>query len=265
MDSLPFEIEISMFVKLLVMSSLSVCLFAQNNGLTARDLFYSSKDLVGKVPASGKPVKKPAKSGSSVNVERFGPLGLRYTLLQQLNTGKTEEVLPDSTFRAGDSIRISVMANEPGYLYVVQRGSTGAWNVLFPQPGTPEVNRVEAGRNYEIPGGDGEYFTFDEHAGQEKIYVLLSREAIKDLDNLVLQVRQGHQPGGPEVIASGAPDPVLRSLKSGPNTRDLVFTTVDDASSSQAEPGEKAIYVVNRASSQKPDSEIVVDMTLNHK
>jgi hypothetical protein len=241
-----------MFSKLFVMSSLSVCLFAQNNGLTARDLFYSSKDLIGKAPASGQPVKRPAPA-RSVKVENFGPLGLRYTLLQKMNNGRTEEVLPDSTFRAGDSIRISVMANEPGYLYVVQRGSSGAWNVLFPQPGTPEINRVEAGRSYEIPGGDGEYFTFDEHGGQEKIYVLLSREAVKDLDNLILQV----QPG--------APDPVMQSLKKGLDTRDLVFTQVNDASSDQATPGEKAIYVINKSSSQKPDSEIVVDMTLNHR
>lgn len=264
-----------MLAKLFVMSLVSVCLLAQNDGLTARDLFYSSKDLIGKAPASGKPVKKPVatrshgnsgKSGeSSVNVEEFGPLGLRYTLLQQLNTGQTEEVLPDSTFRAGDSIRISVMANEPGYLYVVQRGSTGAWNVLFPQPGTSEVNRVQAGRNYEIPGGEGEYFTFDEHAGQEKIYVLLSREAVKDLDNLVLQVKQGQQPGGPEMVASGEPDRIMQNLKKGLDTRDLVFTQVNDASAGQAASGEKAVYVVNKASSQKPDSEIVIDMTLNHR
>ncbi|HEX4231104.1 MAG TPA: DUF4384 domain-containing protein [Bryobacteraceae bacterium] len=264
-----------MFAKLFVMSALSVCLFAQNDGLTARDLFYSSKDLIGKAPASGKPVKRPAatrarrSSGNGdengVSVEKFGPLGLRYTLLQQLKTGQNEEVLPDSTFRAGDSIRISVMANEPGYLYVIQRGSTGAWNVLFPQPGTPEVNRVEAGRNYEIPGGDGEYFTFDEHAGQEKIYVLLSRAAVRDLDNLILQVQQGHQPGDPETVASGAADRIMQDLRKGSGTRDLVFTQVNDPSPSQAAPGEKAIYVVNKASSEKPDSEIVIDMTLNHR
>jgi hypothetical protein len=155
------------------------------------------------------------------------------------------------------------MANEPGYLYVVQRGSTGAWNVLFPQPGTSEVNRVQAGKNYEVPGGEGEYFTFDEHAGKEKIYILLRREAAKDLDNLMLQVQQGND--GPQMVASGAPDRIMQSLKKGLGARDLVFTEVNDASAGQATPGEKAIYVVNKASSQKPDSEIVIDMTLNHQ
>src|SRR5262249_54035786 len=53
-------------------------------------------------------------------------LGLRYTILKKTPNGMTE-VDKNTVFHAGDKIQLSVQTNSPGYLYVVNRGSSGAW------------------------------------------------------------------------------------------------------------------------------------------
>ena len=256
--------------------------------LTARELFYSAVESP--PPASHKtpkPAVKPkpaprksapaaeegaAASAPSVPVVAVayrpqGPrpaLGLRYTILKKAGDAQTE-VSTDAVFHAGDRIRLAVETNDDGYLYVVNRGSSGTWKLLFPSPEIKNGdNRIQRRVRYEIPAGYT--FTFDEQAGEEKLFIVLAREPEPDLESLIYSLGQkGGTPAGvkkPKVLLASAAfgDDVIGRLR---NTyaRDLIVEKVDDE---QAGPKtEKAVYAVNPTGSA--DSRVVADVTLKHE
>src|SRR5882724_3675141 len=181
---------------------------AQESTLKARKLFYAPPPTSQAKPAD--PVKpripttKPTTSRVDPvrpNVEdpvathrtsvptmnvALSPLALRYSVLKRNGQGAFEETDGDSTFHTGDRIRLSVQANDTGYLYVVMRGSTGAWRVLFPAADEAGGdNRVIKGKNYTVPAGKNGQFFFDETGGEEKLFLVLTRRAEPDLESLV--------------------------------------------------------------------------------
>ena len=258
--------------------------------LTARELFYSAPETPPAAPhKAAKPAKpKPpthksapvsdsdqtvassATSGqASVPVIKAayrpqGPhpaLGLRYTILKK-SGNEQAEADSDATFHAGDRIRLAVEANDDGYLYVVNRGSSGTWKLLFPSPEIKNGdNRVQKRVRYEIPSGYT--FTFDEQAGEEKLFIVLSRQPEPDLEGLIYSLGQGAKPAAeqPKVLMASAAfgDDVIGRLR---NTyaRDLIVEKVDDDQTAQKE---KAVYAVNPTGSA--ESRVVADVTLKHQ
>jgi len=200
------------------------------------------------------------------------PLGVRYSILKKTDDEQVVEVDAAGVFRAGDRIRVSVEVNDTAHLYIVNRGSSGAWKVLFP---SAEIeggnNRVEAGRRYEIPAGY--VFTFDEQPGVEKLFLVLSRQPEADLENLIYSLSQRPAQAPPEQPAEEkgakwllaqnmAPigDGLIGKLRNA-YARDLIIEKVD-----QSTPGEKketAVYVVNKTAAR--DSRVVIDIALNHR
>jgi hypothetical protein len=218
--------------------------------------------------------RSPFVNASFAGVKSYGPLGLRYSILKR-SGGSQEEVDTDSVFHAGDRIRVSVEANGNGYLYIVNRGSSGTWKVLFP---SPEVatgsNRVEGGRRYEIP--EGYTFTFDEQPGVEKLFIVLARQPVPDLDNLIYSLSQGHAAPAAQPEESKPPermmlasnivinDPLIGRMRET-YARDLVIEKVDDKTppDATASKPEKAVYAVN--ASGAADARVVADLALNHQ
>ncbi|MDQ6708723.1 MAG: DUF4384 domain-containing protein [Acidobacteriota bacterium] len=232
---------------------------AQTDDLAARDWFYSAKDMVGKAPVKAKVPPRPSQppsnrepppsaGGNSLKLVSNNSLGLRYSLLKKAASGYIE-TRPDSLFQAGDKIRLHVTSNAPGYLYIVQRGSSGNWTPLFP---SPEINggrnEVEPGKEYEIPGGSGEDFELDEHSGVEQIFILLTRKPEPDLDKIVQALRGTSTADGPLID-----DSIVRQFRSEVQPRDLIFTKGG------------ANYVVNTNPDSKPDPRVVVDVKLTHR
>ncbi len=222
-------------------------------------------------PAPRRPASTPvAEPSVFVNVA-YGPLGLRYSVLKKTGTG-LDEVDVDSTFHSGDRIRLSIEANGNGYLYVINRGSSGSWKVLFP---SAEVdggsNTIERGRRYEIPNGF--WFTFDEQAGEEKLFIVLSRRPEPDLENLIYSLSRPAaqpsaepvRPAAPErmLLASNISDSVVGKLRNF-YARDLIVEKVGEESApTPAAPRERATYVVNPGGAA--DSRVVADIALRHR
>lgn len=260
---------------LLVAMILTSVAWAQDDGLKARELFYSpppdatpqpaKKSLPARTPV-GRQTTQPARTVPAVNIANV-PLGLRYTVLKRDDSGKFVEVDPDSTFRSGDRIRLSVDTNTPGYLYVVMQGSSGNWRLLFPSPDVEGgSNRIEKGASQQIPPGDTGQFVFDQQAGTEKLFLVLSRKPESDLDKLIYSITGGASSADRTLMAKATvSDDVVNRLRQEVKSRDLVFEKVDEMSiqtNGNEVKTEKATYVVNP--SRTDDARLVVDVALKH-
>ncbi len=244
--------------------------------LNARDAFWSAADLIGKRPAvhaapavHRQRVQEPAAAPSSTaktspsvtvvdsntmeKVAVHAPLGLRYAVLKKLEDGTYQEISPEAVFHAGDQIRLSLMSNQEGFLYVIEQGSSGRWVPLYPaSDSSGDGNRLVPGKEYIVPGTGAWRFTGE--PGQEKLFVMLSRTPETNLDETISALKN-HQ--------DGLNDQVVAQLRNEVQSRDLVFTSGDDDKASGS--SDKASYVVNKATSQTPDPHVVVDVVLSHK
>jgi hypothetical protein len=203
------------------------------------------------------------------------PLGLRYSFLRNAGGDEYREVSPDTVFRSGDRIRVAAQSNDEGYLYIVMKGASGTWKVLFPSAEVADgSNRVASGRQTLIPPPPG-HFAFDEHAGEERLFIVLSRNPEPSLEQLIYSLGSGKPtPAGQPAEASEPPkhlmmaanmapvdDALVGRLRNQVYARDLVFEKVDDATPGDKK--EKAVYVVNPTGS--PESRLVADVTLKHQ
>ena len=284
---------------------------AQEPEINARDVFYSAADMMSaaKRSTSGAPPKKSAAGPKGPGAKTPGPaapgpmatgpkkpsptvavavpkdpeshflnvsneqrpLGLRYSVLKQSDKALVE-VKPDTVFKAGDHIRLSVMSNQKGFLYVISRGSSGIWTPMFPHPeSSQKSNEIVAGHKYSVPGGDDEYFVFDEQAGKEQIFILLAQQPVEDLDTLISTISS--PPAGPPATSPAMPavlkadsrlnDSVIDRLRGEMQARDLVFTRVNKEPAAASE--ETAVYVVKPSLGPGAKNRVMVDLALNHR
>ncbi|MGC4055071.1 MAG: DUF4384 domain-containing protein [Paludibaculum sp.] len=199
------------------------------------------------------------------------PLGLRYSILKYSGDDDYVEVDPEHTFHSGDKIRLRVQVNDPGYLYVVMQGTSGTWRVMFPAPEIDSgSNRVVPNRQYDVPGRTR--VVFDEQSGTEKLFVILSRQPLKEMDQLIyeLDTQKTAAPASAtpkSMMASAAiGNSTVSQLRNGVLARDLVFEKVDESKPAPSASGsrkETATYVVN--SSLTSDSRLIADISLKHK
>jgi len=252
--------------------------------LTPRELFYKGSTPPAATPTKAAPKPTPvaqrktskpeeaAMSGGAqlVNASESNaskPLGLRYSILKVAGGGE-QEVPADTLFHSGDKIRVSFQTNDAGYLYIVMLGSSGNWQVLFPSKSMNNGdNRVDSGRKYTIPQAPNR-FAFDETAGQEKLFIVLTRRPEPDLDKLIYSINPASNPQLKEspqrtmfALNGSVDDSAIGKLRNQYAARDLVFEKVDE--NTPGDRKESAVYVVNP--DPKPDARLVVDLKLQHK
>ena len=194
--------------------------------LAAKDLYYATT-RPGPASSAGTEAT-PASVGSDGAVKA----GIRYRILRREPNGDAREVAADTLFRSGDRIRFAFEPNIDGFLYVLQRGSTGRWCLLLPHP------QINSGQNYvtrfgevSIPPEGVGWFRFDENPGSETLFVYLSREPIATLP----------WGGGPVANVECVDQPTVIELANSVRTRDLVFEKEDTAGGA-----DQAAYVVNQ-------------------
>jgi len=243
---------------------------------TTKDQGNPEYQTVKTTPAT-MPDGTPAQNATTVAEQVVGPpLALKYRLLKRNSEGRYDEVDTDSVFRSGDMIRVSVESNDAGYLYIVQQGSSKTWNLLFPNEKTEHGNNlVERTKEYEIPGGGR--FTFDEQAGAERMFIVLTRKPEADLEKLIYSLSKGDQTNPASVDKSDdkhktmlaqnrIDDAVIDRLRGKSLARDLVFEKVNDdvpVSSPKGTRKEKALYVATP--DRTANARLVVDLTLKHQ
>jgi hypothetical protein len=181
------------------------------------------------------------------------------------------EVTPGTVFHSGDHIRLSFLANEPGYFYVIQQGSSGAWSPIYPpRNASPESTKIDAGKLQVVPGGT-QSFAFDQRPGDEKLYVILSRTPIDDIDRAIRKLSSGGSNSAPD---AGAESPALEASNVIPDvfvqklaSRDLTLVDEEkvDEKSANGHDSEKAIYVVNKGNGPEGASQVLLSLDLRHE
>jgi len=93
--------------------------------------------------------------------------------VERLEHGTWKPKDPGLVFAHNDVVRFGFRANFDGYLYVLNRGTSGKYEQLFPRGETGQDNRITAGAQYTIPATDAE-FRIAGPAGYDLIYWLAS-------------------------------------------------------------------------------------------
>jgi hypothetical protein len=94
-------------------------------------------------------------------------------VLERNEAGAWKTIEPALVLKSGDLVRFRFRATFDGYLYVINSGTSGSQSLLFPGDATGRDNRVQAGREYTIPGG-GASFKVAGPAGHDVVYWLVS-------------------------------------------------------------------------------------------
>jgi len=208
--------------------------------LTARDLYYSSVESPGEIDASRVPKEQQA-------------LAVRYAVLKRVGDDFVE-VAPSARFHENDEIRLKVTSNRSCRLYVIQRGSTGNWSLLFPDPDINSgSNEIKGGEDHVIPGESGASFVFDGQPGEDRIFLLLTRTPVPELDEISQRKGSSSQSAGRSTISDEWIEHQRVQFQ-----RDLIYTPAQDRNS------DKAVYVANTAASADRRDRIVVDLRLVH-
>jgi hypothetical protein len=189
-------------------------------------------------------------------------LGIRvkvYSMTQECNL---TQVSPNSRFVAGDRVRFGVESNDKGYLYIVQRGSTGKSTMLYPhQQIDAGKNQLARGTELIVPGGN--WYKFDNTPGVEHLTFIFSRKRLDLLPQLVAAADTS--PGPAPAAPSGSVEAsVLAILQGKENSRDLVLSPEAPAAPEVNTSG--VLYEPVYAVSNVTRSDVLVlPLKLNHR
>lgn len=110
-------------------------------------------------------------------------IGLEFTVLKVDSAGSQSAVDPeDHSFEIGDSFVVKIRPQDDVYVYVFTEGPDGQRACLLPEDSADPV-MVKQGREISLPE-NGDMFTFEPPAGEEKLVVIALKEPNPDLDRL---------------------------------------------------------------------------------
>lgn len=151
---------------------------------------------------------------------------------------KVFETLPTDVFKSGDKLRLKFTAGTDGYIYWIAKGSSGQYQLLYPNVKNPD-NKILKDKSYTMPYKG--FWRFDDNKGKEQLIGIVSLERNKDLDELV-----GKNISEQEVETINK---ILNLHEQKRQTRDLVFEEENDDSkeiiSQSSKKGENLIINVD--------------------
>jgi Domain of unknown function (DUF4384) len=123
----------------------------------------------------------PAKRELKAVTERR--VGLKYRILLKTPDCDIRDVDSSHKFQTGDGIRLWFESNVDGFLYVLNKQSSGGEKLLFPHPKINNgTNNIERGISYPVPVTD--WFIFNDVPGEERITAIVSKTPLKAVPQL---------------------------------------------------------------------------------
>jgi hypothetical protein len=191
--SSPTILAMMMAVSVLALAPLAV--HAAPSG--AKAIFDSGEGSTVRM-SSGRPAPAPSTTAvaSAPRPEKYA--GISYKLALLKSNGDFTVVPKSHIFRTGDRVRLLVRSNRPGYLTILNVGSSGNTNVLF-------NDYVEGRTIYEIPRNTN--FRFVGDPGEEKVLIMLSANPNPFGGPAPTTVAQGPSNPPPPPSSGSAPPP----------------------------------------------------------
>jgi len=97
----------------------------------------------------------------------------------------------EKIIKEGDSLyshdycRINFEVDWDAYAYVLYYDSRGTLHQLYPDPAIEIPQKIKGNTPYTIPSGENNWFQLDSHKGTETVFVLASREPIRDFNETI--------------------------------------------------------------------------------
>ena len=98
-------------------------------------------------------------------------------LLEKEDHGKAAVVEPGHVFQSGDRVRFRFTPNFNGTLFVMDKGTSGSYTMLFPKQDTGTNDKLESGKSYLLPATDQGWFRITGPAGYDVVYFVVSSTA----------------------------------------------------------------------------------------
>jgi hypothetical protein len=111
----------------------------------------------------------------SARAQKQAVLNPRVDLVLEKKDGNSARAMdPAHVFAEGDFIRFRLRSGVNGFLYVINRGSSGKYQQLFPANQDNQDRSVKAGKEYLVPDSSDGWFRVEAPAGYENVYFLIS-------------------------------------------------------------------------------------------
>jgi Domain of unknown function (DUF4384) len=95
-------------------------------------------------------------------------------LLEKEDHGKPVVMEPGHVFESGDRLRFRFTPNFSGTLFVMDRGTSGSYTMLFPKEDTGTNDRMDAGKAYLLPASDKGWFRVTGPPGHDVVYFVVT-------------------------------------------------------------------------------------------
>lgn len=127
--------------------------------------------------------------------------------IERKRDGKVERMEPGHVFETGDLVRFRFKATFDGFLYVLNRSTSGRDILLFPKEETGRENRVEKGQEYLLPMTDSGWFQIEPPGGFEVIYWVVTPARLTEDRPVVATTVVPTKPAvaAPAVVEAGTP------------------------------------------------------------
>lgn len=183
-------------------------LVAQNTR-TTRDLVFDDEEETA----------APTVAGSTADKVQAETIAMKATV-EMTRDGKISTVLPTEEFKSGDKVRLIFSTNKDGYVYWLAKGTSGQYQVLYPNKKAGMDNSVTRNKEYTVPTKGA--WRFDDKKGTETLVCVLSPNRVDDLDKAVQLSNSGDRKSASDIVAG-----IVSSHETKRTTRDLVFEEED--------------------------------------
>ena len=95
-------------------------------------------------------------------------------VLEKEDHGKVMVMEPGHVFESGDRLRFRFTPSFGGTLFVMDRGTSGSYTMLFPKEDTGTNDRIEAGKSYLLPAVEKGWFRITGPAGHDVVYFVVT-------------------------------------------------------------------------------------------
>jgi hypothetical protein len=114
-------------------------------------------------------------------------MGKTRVITRGVPTGETIQkiVKEGDTLFSNDYCRINFELDKDAYAYVVYFDSKGTLHQLYPDASLAMPQKVKGKTPYTIPEGADSWFQLDNQTGRETVFILASREPIRDFNETI--------------------------------------------------------------------------------